>query len=206
MVSGTALGDPSASCPGRVREAVLRRCVAKVCCEAARCARCNLSVSGEPRHAQSGGFGLSRCHPCAMRRAAQRAGAADRDAASRSPAPRAFRAATSISLPCSIACTTWATRPAHRITVEQPRPDGMWMIVEPFAQDRLEQVLNPVGRIVYSASTFICTPASRAGRRHGPGRAGWQRSVSGRWLRGVGFRRFRRATETPFNLIYEARP
>ena len=42
------------------------------------------------------------------------------------------------------------------------RPDGTWMIVEPFAQDHLEQNLNPVGRVFYSASTFICTPASRA--------------------------------------------
>ena len=42
------------------------------------------------------------------------------------------------------------------------KPDGCWLIVEPFANDRLENNLNPVGRIFYSASTFICTPTSRA--------------------------------------------
>jgi len=86
------------------------------------------------------------------------------------------------------------------------RSDGAWMIVEPFANDRLEDNLNPIGRIFYSASTFICTPASRSqevGRCLGA-QAGEKR------LHGVvaegGFTRFRRATETPFNLIFEARP
>ena len=86
------------------------------------------------------------------------------------------------------------------------RPDGSWMIVEPFANDRLEDNLNPVGRIFYAASTFICTPASRSqevGLCLGA-QAGEQR------LREVvsegGFRAFRRAAQTPFNLIFEARP
>jgi SAM-dependent methyltransferase len=86
------------------------------------------------------------------------------------------------------------------------KPDGMWMVVEPFANDRLEDNLNPVGRIFYSASTFICTPASRAqagamclGAQAGEAR---MREV----VMGGGFRSFRRATETPFNLIFEARP
>jgi SAM-dependent methyltransferase len=86
------------------------------------------------------------------------------------------------------------------------RPDGTWMIVEPFANDRLEDNLNPVGRIFYSASTLICTPASRAqevgmclGAQAGEAR---MRDVVTRG----GFTRFRRATQTPFNLIYEARP
>ena len=89
---------------------------------------------------------------------------------------------------------------------ETLRPDGTWMIVEPFAKDRLEDNLNPVGRIFYAASSFICTPASRAqevGRCLGA-QAGEKR------LHGVvgegGFGRFRRAAETPFNLIFEARP
>jgi 2-polyprenyl-3-methyl-5-hydroxy-6-metoxy-1,4-benzoquinol methylase len=83
--------------------------------------------------------------------------------------------------------------------------DGTWMIVEPFANDRLEDNLNPVGRIFYAASTMICTPASLA-QEVGLGlgaQAGEAR------LRGVvvkaGFTRFRRASETPFNLILEAR-
>ena len=85
-------------------------------------------------------------------------------------------------------------------------PDGVWMIVEPFAHDRIEANLNPVGRIFYSASTMICTPASKAqevGLALGA-QAGERR------LRDVvidgGFTRFRRATETPFNLVFEARP
>lgn len=84
-------------------------------------------------------------------------------------------------------------------------PDGTWMIVEPYAGDRLEDNLNPVGRIFYSASTFICTPASRAqevgmclGAQAGEAR---MREV----VTGGGFGRFRRAMQTPFNLIYEAR-
>ena len=86
------------------------------------------------------------------------------------------------------------------------RRDGTWMVVEPFAQDRLEDNLNPVGRVFYSVSTFICTPASRAqegamclGAQAGEARI---RDVVTRG----GFTRFRRATETPFNLVYEARP
>ena len=86
------------------------------------------------------------------------------------------------------------------------RKDGSWMIVEPFANDRLEDNLNPVGRIFYAASTFICTPASRSqevGACLGA-QAGEER------LRGVvsegGFSKFRRAAQTPFNLIFEARP
>jgi len=86
------------------------------------------------------------------------------------------------------------------------KPDGTWMICEPFAGDRLEENLNPVGRVFYCASTMICTPASRAqeiGMCLGA-QAGEER------IRQVvsegGFTRFRRATETPFNLIYEARP
>jgi SAM-dependent methyltransferase len=85
-------------------------------------------------------------------------------------------------------------------------PEGTWLIVEPFAHDELGDNLNPVGRIYYSASTMICTPASRdqeVGLALGA-QAGEAR------LRDVvtqgGFSRFRRATETPFNLVLEARP
>jgi SAM-dependent methyltransferase len=83
--------------------------------------------------------------------------------------------------------------------------DGTWMIVEPFANDRVEQNLNPVGRVYYSASTLICTPASRSqevglalGAQAGEAKI---REVA---VRG-GFKRFRRAAETPFNLVFEAR-
>ena len=86
------------------------------------------------------------------------------------------------------------------------KPDAAWMIVEPFAHDHLEENLNAVGRVFYSASTFICTPASRAqevgmclGAQSGEAR---MREV----VTKGGFKHFRRATETPFNLVYEARP
>jgi SAM-dependent methyltransferase len=84
-------------------------------------------------------------------------------------------------------------------------PDGTWMIVEPFAGDRLQDNLNPVGRVFYGASTLVCTPASRdqevglaLGAQAGEGRL---REV----VTAGGFTRFRRATETPFNLVLEAR-
>ena len=87
------------------------------------------------------------------------------------------------------------------------KPDGCWMIVEPYANDALEANLNPVGRVYYSASTFICTPASRAqevglclGAQAGEAKL---REVV---VAGGGFTRFRRATQTPFNLVFEARP
>ena len=84
--------------------------------------------------------------------------------------------------------------------------DGTVMLVEPFAGDKLADNLNPVGRIFYAASTVVCTPASldqEVGLALGA-QAGEER------LRDVaaeaGFTRFRRATETPFNLVLEARP
>ena len=86
------------------------------------------------------------------------------------------------------------------------KSDGHWMIVEPFANDALADNLNPIGRIYYAASTLLCTPCSRAqevGLCLGAqaGEAGMREVVmSG------GFTRFRRAAETPFNLVFEARP
>jgi SAM-dependent methyltransferase len=89
---------------------------------------------------------------------------------------------------------------------EMLKPEGAWMIVEPFANDKLEDNLNPAGRLFYSASTMICTPASRAqevglclGAQAGEAR---MRKV----VMEGGFSKFRRATETPFNLVYEAKP
>ena len=86
------------------------------------------------------------------------------------------------------------------------KPDGTWMIVEPFANDLPHENHNPVGRIYYSASTMICTPASLAqevGAALGA-QAGEEqiRKVASE----AGFTRFRRAAETPFNLVFEARP
>ncbi len=85
------------------------------------------------------------------------------------------------------------------------KPDGTWMIVEPFAHDALEDNLNAVGRIFYSASTMLCTPASLS-QEVGLGlgaQAGETRL--GQVAKEAGFSRFRRATQTPFNLVFEAR-
>ena len=86
------------------------------------------------------------------------------------------------------------------------KPDGTWMIVEPFANDQAEQNHNPIGRIFYSASTMICTPASLAqevGAALGA-QAGEERIR--KVVASGGFTRFRRAAQTPFNLVFEARP
>jgi SAM-dependent methyltransferase len=83
--------------------------------------------------------------------------------------------------------------------------DGVWMVVEPFAGDKVEDNLNPIGRVFYSASTFLCTPASKSqevglalGAQAGEAR-----------LKAViaegGFTHIRRAAETPFNIVLEAR-
>lgn len=84
--------------------------------------------------------------------------------------------------------------------------DGTWMIVEPFANNDLKDNLNPVGRAFYGFSTLLCTPSSRAqevglclGAQAGEARI---RDV----VTKAGFTRFRRAAETPFNIVYEARP
>jgi hypothetical protein len=84
--------------------------------------------------------------------------------------------------------------------------NGAWMIVEPFAHDTLEENLNPIGRVFYGASTMLCTPASLAqevglglGAQAGEGRLSTI-------LKSAGFTRVRRAAETPFNIVLEARP
>jgi 2-polyprenyl-3-methyl-5-hydroxy-6-metoxy-1,4-benzoquinol methylase len=95
---------------------------------------------------------------------------------------------------------------AARHVRETLAPDGTWMVVEPFANDRLEDNINPIGRVYYAASTMICTPASRSqevglclGAQAGAARL---HSVIGE----AGFRRCRVAIQTPFNLVIEARP
>jgi 2-polyprenyl-3-methyl-5-hydroxy-6-metoxy-1,4-benzoquinol methylase len=95
---------------------------------------------------------------------------------------------------------------AARHVLQALAPDGTWMIVEPAAGDRVEDNLNPVGRTYYAASTLLCTPASLSqevglalGAQAGEARI---REI----VQGAGFTRFRRAAETPFNLVFEARP
>ncbi|MGC2331788.1 MAG: class I SAM-dependent methyltransferase [Candidatus Acidiferrales bacterium] len=95
---------------------------------------------------------------------------------------------------------------AAKHVLETLAPNGTWMIVEPFANDKLEDNLNPIGRAFYSASTMLCTPASLSqevglalGAQAGEGRLA-------NLLRSAGFTRVRRAAETPFNIVLEARP
>jgi 2-polyprenyl-3-methyl-5-hydroxy-6-metoxy-1,4-benzoquinol methylase len=95
---------------------------------------------------------------------------------------------------------------ASRHVREQLADDGTWMVVEPFAGDAIEDNLNPIGRIFYGGSTMLCTPASlsqEVGLALGA-QAGEQRLTE--VLNEGGFSRVRRAAETPFNIVLEARP
>jgi 2-polyprenyl-3-methyl-5-hydroxy-6-metoxy-1,4-benzoquinol methylase len=84
--------------------------------------------------------------------------------------------------------------------------DGSWMIVEPFAGDRPEQNHNPVGRVFYSASTMLCVPHSLSRRGPALGAQAGEARLRKVIVEGGGFSELRRATETPFNLVLEARP
>ena len=140
------------------------------------------------------------------RRRAQEAGVADR--ARFEVAPAAGYPGTGYDLVTMFDCLhdmgdpVGATRHVHGSL----KPDGTWMIVEPMATDRVEGNLNPVGRTYYAFSTLLCTPASLSqevglalGAQAGEARIA---DVVGTG----GFSRFRRAAETPFNIVYEARP
>ncbi|AKU19291.1 class I SAM-dependent methyltransferase [Luteipulveratus mongoliensis] len=96
-------------------------------------------------------------------------------------------------------------RAAHHIR-ESLREDGTWMIVEPFAGDTVSDNLNPVGRVYYSFSTFLCVPnaLSQEGGYSLGAQAG--EAAIGRLCKEAGFTRFSRVAETPFNIVYEARP
>lgn len=85
-------------------------------------------------------------------------------------------------------------------------PDGTWMIVEPYAGDSLEENMNPVGRIFYSASTTLCVPASKAQEVGLALGAQAGEAMMREVVMSGGFSRFQRAAETPFNLVFEARP
>jgi len=142
----------------------------------------------------------------AARQAAAEAGVGER--VSFAVAPAKTYPGNSYDLVCFFDCLHDMGDPtgAAAHVKETLAPDGTWMIVEPFAHDRLDANLNPVGAIYYAASTMICTPASLSqevglalGAQAGEARL---RSV----VRDGGFTRFRRAAETPFNLVLEARP
>ena len=86
------------------------------------------------------------------------------------------------------------------------RKDGTWMIVEPFANDQMQDNLNPVGRVYYGFSTLLCTPCAKSQEGgHALGAQAGEARIR-EVVTAAGFTRFRRASETPFNIVYEARP
>jgi SAM-dependent methyltransferase len=94
---------------------------------------------------------------------------------------------------------------ARHVLQTLKKKNGTWMLVEPFANDKLEDNFNPIGRAFYSGSTMICVPASL--NEDGPAlgaQAGEKRIRE--VVTSAGFSKFRRATQTPFNLVFEARP
>jgi 2-polyprenyl-3-methyl-5-hydroxy-6-metoxy-1,4-benzoquinol methylase len=95
---------------------------------------------------------------------------------------------------------------AARRVREALAPDGTWLVVEPNASDRVEDNLNPVGRLYYAGSTFLCVPngLSQPGGYALGAQAG--ETAIREVATAAGFTRFRRAAESPFNLIYEIRP
>jgi ubiquinone/menaquinone biosynthesis C-methylase UbiE len=84
------------------------------------------------------------------------------------------------------------------------KPDGTVMIVEPFANDTLEDNLNPIGRMMYAASTMICIPASLSQNGPALGAQVGELGIS-KVMKTSGFKRFRRAAQTQFNIVYEAK-
>ena len=142
----------------------------------------------------------------AARRAAERAGVADRVT---------FEVASAKDFgggPFDLVCVFDALHDmgdpvgASAHVRSQLADDGTWMVVEPFAGDSIEDNLNPVGRVFYAGSTMLCTPASlsqEVGLALGA-QAGEARLTE--VLHEGGFSRVRRAAETPFNLVLEVRP
>ena len=142
----------------------------------------------------------------AARKAASEAGVSDRvsfEVASAKDYP-----GTGYDLVCHFDCLHDMGDPvgAAAHTRQSLGTDGTWLLVEPFAADDVSDNLNPIGRVFYSASTLICTPASLSqevgaalGAQAGEARL---REVA----EAAGFSVFRRATETPFNLVLEGKP
>jgi ubiquinone/menaquinone biosynthesis C-methylase UbiE len=95
---------------------------------------------------------------------------------------------------------------AARRVREALAPDGTWLVVEPFAPDEVTGSFTPVGRLYYAGSLFLCVPNALS--QPGGSALGAQAGESAvrRVTAEAGFTRFRRAAQTPFNLVYEVRP
>jgi AAA ATPase domain len=102
--------------------------------------------------------------------------------------------------------TPAAVLAAARHVRQALKPDGTWMVVEPYAADEPAGNMNPVGRVYYNASTVLCVPnaLSQTGGYALGAQAG--EAAIRQVVTDAGFTRFRRAAETPFNLVYEVRP
>jgi ubiquinone/menaquinone biosynthesis C-methylase UbiE len=95
---------------------------------------------------------------------------------------------------------------AARRVREALAPDGTWLLVEPYAPENVEDTFNPVGRLYYAGSTFLCVPNAMSQ----PGGYALGAQAGERPIREIaeqaGFTRFRQVAQTPFNLVYEIRP
>lgn len=94
---------------------------------------------------------------------------------------------------------------ARHVLQTLKKKDGTWMLVEPFANDKVEDNLNPLGRVFYAVSTIVCVPASLNENGSALGAQAGEERIS-EIIKSAGFSKFRRATQTPFNLVFEARP
>ena len=93
---------------------------------------------------------------------------------------------------------------ALKFAKQSLKPNGSCRIVEPMANDKIEDNLNMVGRIYYAASSIICVPNSLADKGIALGAQAGENRVRNVALE-AGFTKFSRATQTPFNIIYEAK-
>ncbi len=94
---------------------------------------------------------------------------------------------------------------AMKFAKQSLKPDGTCMIIEPMANDKVEENLNLIGRIYYAASTLVCVPNSLADNGPALGAQAGEKKIK-EISEAAGFTKFRRATNTPFNIIYEAKP
>ena len=93
---------------------------------------------------------------------------------------------------------------AHALSILK-KPSGTVMIVEPFANEKLEDTLDPLGRMMYAGSIMICIPASLGQNGPALGAKAGEARVS-QVVKAGGFKHFKRATQTPFNIVYDAKP
>jgi 2-polyprenyl-3-methyl-5-hydroxy-6-metoxy-1,4-benzoquinol methylase len=94
---------------------------------------------------------------------------------------------------------------AMKFAKKSLKPDGTCMMIEPMANDKVEENLNAVGRTYYAASTLVCVPNSLADNGPALGAQAGEKKIK-EISEASGFTKFRRATQTPFNIIYEAKP